>query len=262
MDRVESYVKNGIGFVLMNDPDHLNPLDIWMDDALFGQLSAYEADPSVQVIVLGGKGRAFSAGGDMRFFREQLDHKTYAELDAVLAHVNRLILLLKTMRKITVAAVQGHAAGGGACLMMAADFVIGDSTLRFSVPFTKIGLAPDAGCMYFLSRIVGPRRALEICTTNRVIGAEEAEALGLVNQVAAEGTALVEAAAYAERLAKGPLAAYELAKKQNFAVNYKDLEEYLCVTEPDTVGEAFRSHDFEESVRAFLEKRPPVYQGK
>lgn len=109
MDHVEAYVKNGIGFVLMNDPEHLNPLDIWMDDALFGQLSAFEEDPAVQVIVLGGKGRAFSAGGDMRFFREQLDHKTYAELDAVLAHVNRLILLLKTMRKITVAAVQGHA---------------------------------------------------------------------------------------------------------------------------------------------------------
>ena len=141
----------------------------------------------------------------MRFFREQLEAGRYDRLDEVLTHVNRLILYIKKMRKLVVAAVQGHAAGGGANLALAADFIIADETAKFSEPFTKIGLAPDAGAMYLLC---------------------------------------------------------ELAKKQNFAVNYGDLETYLTVTERETVGAAFRSADFAESVRAFWEKRPPVYQGK
>lgn len=259
MDRVKTYVENGIGFVIMNDPAHLNPLDIDMDDRLYEAFKRFEADDGVKVIVLGGEGRAFSAGGDMRYFKEQLDARHYEGLDAVLTHVNRLVLFMKTMKKLIVAAVQGHAAGGGACLMLAADFVIGEETMKFSVPFTKIGLAPDAGCMYFLSKAVGARRALAIAVEQKYIGIEEAERLGLVTARAEKGKVLEAAAAYGEGLAAGALGAMELAKKQNYVVNYKDLETYLSVTEKETVGTAFRSPDFQEAVEAFLEKRPPCF---
>lgn len=262
MERAERMVRDGVGYIVMNDPDHLNPLDIAMDDALWDALQAYEADPAVRVIVLAGRGRAFSAGGDMRFFREQLEKNDYEALDSVLFHVNRFILQIKEMRKLVIAAVQGHAAGGGACLMMAADFVVADETLRFSVPFTKIGLAPDAGCMYLLSRITGAGKALDICVRHPEISAEEARSLGLVTLLSPQGEALAQAESFARHLAAGPLYAFELAKRQNYAANFGDFRAYLRETEAKTVGAAFRSEDFAESVRAFGEKRPPMYRGK
>lgn len=262
MERTKLTVQDGVAVILMNDPARLNPLDIAMDEELLARFTACEEDPAVKTVVIGGEGRAFSAGGDMRFFREQLEAGRYDRLDEVLTHVNRLILYIKKMRKLVVAAVQGHAAGGGANLALAADFIIADETAKFSEPLTKIGLAPDAGAMYLLSKAVGARKALEICAEHSVIDAAEAERLGLLTGLVPAGRALEEAARYARQLAEGALMACELTKKQNFAVNYGDLETYLTVTERETVGAAFRSADFAESVRAFWEKRPPVYQGK
>lgn len=262
MARTLLTVEDGVGIILMNDPAHLNPLDMEMDDELLERFMACEADPAVKVVVIGGAGRAFSAGGDMRFFRDQIDGGRYERLDELLTHVNRLMLYIKRMRKLVIAAVQGHAAGGGANLALAADFIIADETMKFSEPFTKIGLAPDAGAMYFLSRAVGARKALQICVEHQVIDAAESDRLGLLTGLVPAGLALEEAKRYAKELAAGALRAYELAKAQNTAVNYADLEHFLFVTEKETVGEAYRSQDFSESVHAFLEKRPPVYQGK
>lgn len=262
MERTLFEVEDGVGIVLMNDPAHLNPLDMAMDDELLARLKACEADPAVKVVIIGGAGRAFSAGGDMRFFRDQIDAGRYEVLDELLVHVNRLILYIKQMKKLVVAAVQGHAAGGGANLALAADFIVADETMKFSEPFTKIGLAPDAGAMYLLSRAVGARKALEICVEHPVIDAAEADKLGLLTGLVPAGLAMEEAKRYAKELAAGPLRAYELAKVQNTAVNYADFEAFLTVTEKETLHEAYRSHDFAESVHAFLEKRPPVYQGR
>lgn len=262
MARVELIKDGGIGIVRMNDPAHLNPLDIAMDDALYEALADCEADEKVKVVVLAGAGRAFSAGGDMRFFKAQIDAKAYENLDAVLVHVNRVIVFMKKMKKLIVCAVQGHAAGGGANLALAADFIIGDETFKLSEPFTKIGLAPDAGGMYLLSRAVGARRALAICTDCHALSAAEAETLGLLTRRVPVGEAEKEAVRYAKGLAGRALLALELAKKQNYEVNYKDFEEYLAVTETETLAESFRSVDFAESVNAFLEKRAPIYTGK
>ncbi len=262
MDLVCTYVEEGIGVILMNDPDRLNPLNLAMDDALLEALKGFEKNEEVKVIVIGGKGRAFSAGGDMEFFHRQIESRSYENLDNILLHVNRLILYIKQMQKLVIAAVQGHAAGGGANLALASDFIIADSTIKLSEPFTKIGLAPDAGGMYLLSKAVGARKALEICVEHPVLDAGMLTDLHLITCMADDGKVLDEALSYARHLADGPLKAYELAKKQNTAVNYQDLEEYLAGTERETMYHAFRSDDFAESVRAFLEKRKPVYKGK
>lgn len=262
MERVVFQRIGAVGQILMNDPRRLNPLDIAMDQELLRALKQCEEDDMVKVVVLGGMGRAFSAGGDMDFFREQIDSRHYEKLDEILVHVNRLILFIKRMRKIVVAAVQGHAAGGGANLALACDFIIADRTAKLSEPFTKIGLAPDAGGMYFLIRAVGARKALQIAVEHPVIDADAMEAYGMTAKVVPPGEALDAAVAYARELASGPLLAFELAKVQNTEAAYADLEDYLGEIETRTMKQAFRSADFAESVHAFLEKRKPVYIGK
>lgn len=262
MNKTTFEVKNGVAIILLNDSEHLNPLDKAMDIELLNHFTYCEQSPEVKVVVLGGKGSSFSAGGDMRFFKKQLDAKNYTGLDELATHVNRVILKIRTMKKLVVAAVQGYAVGGGANLALASDFIIADRSCKFSEPFTKIGLAPDAGAMYLLTRTVGARKALQICVECPVIKAEEADRLGMLTQLVPEGKALASAVAFAEKLANGPLLAYEMAKEQTNRISYADFEDYLFSTETGTVGRTFRSADYREAVTAFLEKRKVRYSGR
>ncbi|MBQ9697509.1 MAG: enoyl-CoA hydratase/isomerase family protein [Acidaminococcaceae bacterium] len=255
-------IEQGVAILMLKDPEHLNPLDQATDIELLERLEFCEQSADVKVVVLGGAGRSFSAGGDMRFFKKQLDEKNYAALDALAGHVNRVILKIRMMKKLVIAAVQGYAVGGGANLALASDFIIADQSCKFSEPFTKIGLAPDAGAMYLLSRAVGARKALQICAECPVIKADEADKLGLLTRLVPEGEALTAAIAFAEKLANGPLLAYEMAKEQNNRINYSDFEEYLFNAEKETVGKTFRSEDYREAVTAFLEKRATHYSGR
>ncbi|MBR0293358.1 MAG: enoyl-CoA hydratase/isomerase family protein [Acidaminococcaceae bacterium] len=262
MSKTTFEVKNGIAVILLNDPDHLNPLDKATDIELLEHLTYCEQSPKVKVVVLGGRGSSFSAGGDMRFFKKQLDEKNYAGLDELAKHVNRVMLQIRKMKKLVIAAVQGYAVGGGANLALASDFIIAERSCKFSEPFTKIGLAPDAGAMYLLTRAVGASKALQICVECPVIKAEEADRLGLLTQLVPEGQVLASAVAFAEKLASGPLLAYEMAKEQTNRISYADFEEYLFRTEAETVGRTFRSADYREAVTAFLEKREVRYSGR
>lgn len=262
MNKTTFEVKNGIAVILLNDPDHLNPLDQATDIELLKHLTYCEQSPEVKAVVLGGAGNSFSAGGDMRFFKKQLDEQNYARLDELVKHVNRVILKIRTMKKLVVAAVQGYAVGGGANLALASDFIVADYSCKFSEPFTKIGLAPDAGAMYLLTRAVGAKKALQICIECPVIRADEANKLGLLTQLVPGGQALSAAVAFAEKLANGPLLAYEMVKEQTNRISYADFEDYLFSTETGTVGRTFRSADYREAVNAFLEKRKVRYSGR
>lgn len=262
MNKTTFEVKNGVAVILLNDPAHLNPLDQATDMELLERLEYCEQSPDVKVVVLGGRGSSFSAGGDMRFFKKQLDKKNYAGLDELARHVNRVMLKIRMMKKLVIIAVQGYAVGGGMNLALSSDFVIADRTCKFSEPFTKIGLAPDAGAMYLLTRAVGVRKALQVCVECPVMKAEEAERLGLLTQLVPEGEALGAALSFAKKLAAGPLLAYEMAKEQTNRISYADFEKYLFKTEAETVGKTFRSADYQEAVTAFLEKRETHYTGR
>lgn len=262
MHKTTLELRQGVAVILLNDPKHLNPLDQATDIELLERLDFCEQDPEVKVVVLGGAGKSFCAGGDMRFFKEQLEAQNYEGLDELAKHVNRVMLKIRLMKKLVIAAVQGYAVGGGMNLALSADFIIADRTSRFSEPFTKIGLAPDAGAMYLLTRAVGQRKALQICVECPVIKAEEAEQLGLLAKLVPEGEALESAVSFAQKLAAGPLLAYEMAKEQTSRISYGDFEEYLFSTEAETVGKTFRSADYKEAVTAFLEKRETRYTGR
>lgn len=131
MSKTTFEVKNGVAIILLNDPDHLNPLDQATDIELLNHLTYCEQSPEVKVVVLGGAGRSFSAGGDMRFFKKQLDDQNYAGLDELATHVNRVMLQIRKMKKLVIAAVQGYAVGGGANLALASGFHAYKKTGRF-----------------------------------------------------------------------------------------------------------------------------------
>lgn len=262
MTKTSLTIENGIAHILMKDAKHLNALDIAMDQELLAQLQACEADETVKIIVLSGEGKAFSAGGDMHFFADMTTSKNYEALEDILVNVNRLILYIKRMKKLVIAAVHGHASGGGANLALACDFIIADASAIFTQSFTKIGLAPDAGAMYLLSKAIGARRAFDLCITGRPLKSSDAFTLGLISRFSKDGEVLKTAMNYAAELATGPLLAYELTKQQNYVVNYHDFAEYLNNTEEETVNKTFRSEDFKEGVQAFKEKRKPIYKGK
>ncbi len=262
MSKTSLKVKNGIGHIIMQDPAHLNALDIPMDQELLALFKECEAREDVKIVILSGEGKAFSAGGDMNFFVEKTSQKDYTALSDILTNVNSLILYMKKMKKLIIAAVHGHASGGGANLALACDIIIGDTTATFTQSFAKIGLAPDAGGMYFLSKLVGPIRALDLCLSARPVSAKEAYDLGFITELTEEGHVLEKAEAYAEQLLRGALLSFEMAKVQNRAVNYKDLEEYLTIVEVETVNATFQSEDFKEGVHAFKEKRKPQFKGK
>ena len=261
MEKTLFTVTDGVGVITLNDAGRLNPLDPAMDDELVVRLSACEVDKRVKVVVLAGAGKSFSAGGDMNYFKQQLDAHNYEALDSLVRHVNRLILKVRTLRKLVIAAVQGYAVGGGATLALAADFVVGDETTKFQFPFTNIGLTPDAGAMYLLSRCVGATKAMQLCTDCNVVQADEAVALGMMQRCVPAGQAMEAATAWARELAAGPVLAYQLLKEENNRINYADFKEFLFSTEPELVYHSYRSHDYREAVTAFLEKRKPAYKG-
>lgn len=255
LQKVKLEVRHKVAYLTMLDGAHLNALDMQMDKELLAALEYCEADNEVCVVVLRGEGQSFSAGGDMDFFKESLVAKQYEKLDALLVCVNRLILFMKSMRTLIIGEVQGYAAGGGANLGLACDYLIGEPNTTFIQSFTKIGLAPDAGGMYLLSKAIGARRALELCLEARPVKAEEALQLGLLNEVVPKEELSARAEALAQKWAAGSALAYGLTKYQNFVANYSDFESFLMETERQTVNETFASPDFAASVDAFLAKR-------
>jgi 2-(1,2-epoxy-1,2-dihydrophenyl)acetyl-CoA isomerase len=160
-----------------------------------------------------------------------------------------------------IAAVHGSAAGGGMSLACSADLLLAGESARFTMAYTRAGLTPDVSSTYFLSRIVGLRRALELTLTNRVLSAAEAAALGIVTTVVADGRLLDEARALAASFATGPTAAFGAAKRLLHAGWTGTLETQMEL-ESRTIADIVRGHDAREGIAAFVAKRPAQFIGR
>ncbi len=250
----------GIAVITMDCPENLNAIDVGMAKELLELLHQCDQDPQVRVIVLKGGAKAFSAGGDICYLYDSIQ-RGVTESSELVVLVGELALAMKQLSKLVICAVSGSAAGAGANLALSGDFVLCSENARFIQAFVGIALVPDTGGPYLLSRSIGAQRALEMCITGRPVPAEEAFRLGLVHKICPKEELEAHTMALARRLAAGPLFAYANIKKQVYGAAFHDYERYLHQVEETTMNACADTHDYKEGVQAFVEKRPPNFNG-
>jgi len=255
----------GVDWVTMARPDRLNALDDTLIDALGGYFAGLARDRRTRVVVLRGEGRAFCAGLDLKEAMERrgagAPPPSVAE---ALDHQRRIADIVMLMRKCPqpiIALVQGAASGGGFALALAADIRIAGRSARMNCAFIRLGLGGcDIGTSYFLPRLVGVSIASELILTGRFIHAERALLVGLVSEIVEDDQLANAAAPYIEAmLAASPLGLRLSKECLNMSVDAASLEAVIAMEDRNQVLTS-RSEDFREGIRAFIEKRKPVYR--
>ena len=251
---------SGVATVSLNRPRKLNAFDCTMHEELYGALGEAAEDDEVRCIVLRGEGRGFSAGADLAQIIENADGDP--DLGEYLhGSYSRLVKRMVEIPKPIIAALHGPVYGAGMGLALACDLRIAAESAKFSVAFIKIGLMPDAGVTYFLPRVVGLGRAMEMSMLGDAVDADEALRIGLVGKVAADDSLAEESQAMAEHLAALPTAALGKMKAALHTSFEADLETAL---EREAEGQTFCGYtqDHKEGVSAFFEKREAEFTGR
>jgi len=254
--------RNGpVATLTLNRPDALNTLDFTLMDALVDAAADVAADTTLRVVVLGGAGRHFMAGGDLRTFAAELA-KPPAQRDADFRHViGRLHSAIEHFHRMphpVVGRVHGAVAGFGLSLMNACDLVVASDDAYFASAYRNIALTPDGGGSWSLPRLVGTRRAMEIMLLGERFDARRALELGLVNRVVPAAELDGAVSAIVESLATGPVMAIRNAKRLLRESPGRTLSEQLDA-EAVSFGACSAATDFAEGITAFLEKRPAEF---
>jgi 2-(1,2-epoxy-1,2-dihydrophenyl)acetyl-CoA isomerase len=263
-EHVLSEVKDGIGSVTLNRPGALNALTPEMTDGLIEATGRFERDDAVRAVVIQGAGEHFMAGGDIKGFHKSLSedragHVARLEMRVVKAH--QTIYHLRRMAKPVLVSVQGAAAGFGLSLILAADLAIASEDAFFTLAYRHIGLSADGGATYFLPRIVGERRALEIALLGERFTAARAREIGILNWVVPRAALAEETAKLARRLAEGPTVALGRAK-QLIRASLDNSWDEQSHREAEGLAAVAATEDHLEGVAAFVEKRAPVFRGR
>lgn len=247
-------VENKIGVVTLNQPEVRNAVSLEMREEVRHFFTKVKDDPEVKVIILTGKGKVFSAGGDLN---------TLKGINAVdgrkrLQAGHDMIYAILNLEKPVIAAVNGVAAGAGVSLALACDVVVITESSAFIQSFMKVGLVPDLGSLYLLPSLIGRHRALEVMLTGGKVSASKALEMGMVNHVVPSEQLLEQAHSIASTLVEGPALAMGLTKR---ITNRIVLDEIVRTIELEGLaqGICFESEDFKEGVNAFFEKRIPKF---
>jgi 2-(1,2-epoxy-1,2-dihydrophenyl)acetyl-CoA isomerase len=251
-------LRGGVMTLTLNRPDRLNAFNVALLEALNAALARAAADPRCRSLLITGAGRGFCAGQDLS---ERVLEPGAARPDlgeALEKRINPLIRALRGLPKPVVCAVNGWAAGAGANLALSCDIVLAAKSAQFLQAFERVGLIPDAGGTWILPRLIGDARARALMMLAEPIGAEQAEAWGMIYRAVNDVELMGEARVLAERLAAGPTHVLGLIKRALLASHANGLDSQLDV-ERDLQREAGVSDEFVEGVRAFLEKRSPNF---
>ena len=251
-------LEKGVLTLTLNRPEVFNSFNKEMALSLQQALDNAATNDDVRAIVITGEGKAFCAGQDLA---EAMDPNGPELQSIVRDHYNPIILKIRNIEKPVIAAVNGVAAGAGANIALACDLTVAKYSASFIQAFSKIGLIPDSGGTFFLPRIIGSQKALALMMTGEKVSAEDADAMNMIYKAVPDQNFEEEVAQLAASMAQMPTFGLGLTKRavnQSFA---NDLNTQLALEEElQTI--AGKSHDFNEGVNAFLEKRKPVFKGK
>jgi 2-(1,2-epoxy-1,2-dihydrophenyl)acetyl-CoA isomerase len=254
--------QEGIATLTMNRPERLNALGDTLRQDLHDAIVRASAESAIRVIILTGAGRGFCSGGDVKAMNEAKESgQSQALLDKIAPARDQTILAMRDAPKPIIAAVNGPAAGAGMNIALACDIRIASTTARFGETFVKRGLHVDWGGTYFLPRLVGMAKACELIFTGEVIDAPEALKLGLVSSVVAPEALMPTVQELARKIAAGPPIAIRLAKRALYRSQDSDLRAAL---EFETYAQNIcrDTEDAREGIRAFVDKRAPLFQGR
>jgi 2-(1,2-epoxy-1,2-dihydrophenyl)acetyl-CoA isomerase len=255
-------VTDGIAVITFDRPEVLNAFNDELGNAALDAVAKASAEDAVRCIVITGEGRAFSSGEDLGALADGYQRGDAAPLGNILVdRYNPLIREIASAPKPVVAAVNGVAAGAGASIALACDFRIASEKAKLVLAFIKVGLVPDSGGIWFLTKMVGAAKAWELAALGEPISAEEALGLNLFNRVVPLDEFEDSWRSFAGELASGPTRAFALTKRLLRSAMESGLDEQLDL-EGELQAEAGRSQDHLEGVQAFLGKRAPRFEGK
>ncbi len=253
-------VKDRIATLTLNRPDKMNAFTGAMIERWAWALNEAQRDPDVNVVVVTGAGKAFCSGGDVARMGQgeptPLDHK-----NTLWEHIHRVPKALEQMDKPVIAMVNGVAVGAGMGMAVMCDLRIASDAARFSTGYVRVGLVPGDGDTYFLPRLVGSAKALELLWTAEFIEAPEAERLGIVNHVVPADRLAEETFALARKIADGPQVPIRMIKRLVYQSLRLDLRTHLDLVSSH-MAVVRETEDHKEGVQAFKDKRPPKFKGR
>jgi enoyl-CoA hydratase/carnithine racemase len=246
--------KDFISTITLNRPDRLNALNDQMADELNDVALSIDGDDEVRVVVITGAGRAFCAGADLR-----AERTGRSEIGHGLAE--RIFTAFNSIEKPIIASINGVAVGGGCTMTLSCDIRIASEEAKFQLPFTRLGICTELGSTYLLPRLIGMGKASELLLMSKMIDAKEAKEIGLVNQVVPADELVKTTHEMASSIAKFPPLSVKMNKRGLRQAMTTDLPSQL---QYEALATAYLSstEDAKEAIKAFREKREPVYKGR
>ena len=250
---IETSAAAGVATITLNRPDKLNAFTGTMREDLLDALRACERDGSVRVVVITGAGRAFCAGGDVEYMASLQQANDVESFRKLLDAGRDIVLQIASMPKPVIASVNGVAAGAGCNLALACDYRLASDTAKLSESFVKIGLHPDWGGTWLLPRLTSRGRAFELMATGRMVDAQEALAIGIVDRVVPAAELAIETGKLAQTLAASSPLAVAGIKRALDAAERNDLRAQLELEAEHQVG-CFQSEEARHKIAAFAAK--------
>jgi 2-(1,2-epoxy-1,2-dihydrophenyl)acetyl-CoA isomerase len=251
---------NHVATLTLSRPDAYNALNMSLGRELFEASLELDDDPEVRCIVITGAGRAFCAGGDVKDFVDNLG-RIGGHIKELTTYLHGAVSRFCRSDKPVIMAINGIAAGGGFSFALSGDLVVAAESAKFTMAYSKIAATPDGSSSYFLPRLIGLRRAMELYFTNRVLTAREALEWGLVTRVVPDAELKATVAALAAELAQGPTKAFGAAKRLLHQSTWESLETQMEL-EAQAIAASGRTEDFRAGVTAFAQKATPTFQGR